>query len=206
MPAFQAAELAASLALGIGALHMLAPDHWVPLALYCHAKGITTRRSAAIAAAGGLAHVAGSLLAMLLAIGAGLAIAGSFSSLSNYIIGISFIVIAGWMAFRGLRAPGVEGGPVDTSRGTKWLVFATASSPELTIFPVYLAASVNGPGTVTIALVAFTIGTVVSIVSVTLAGIKGAGRFLNAPGREREIDYLIAAILLFVGFGVIILG
>lgn len=185
---------------------MLAPDHWVPLTVYCHTRKISTGRSAAIAAAGGLAHVGGSLLAMLAAIGVGLAIATTLSDLSKYIIGFSFIGVALWMVVQGLRAPEVVRSNVATSRGTKWLVFATASSPELTIFPVYLAASVYGLGQVTIALLAFTVGTVASIVAVTLAGLRGAAQFLNAPGREREIDYALALILLGLGIGVIVVG
>ncbi len=194
------------LALGIGALHMLAPDHWVPLTVYCHNKGLPTRKSAAIATAGGLAHVAGSLLAMFFAIGIGLAVVNRFSDLSNDVVGASFVGVGLWMGVKGIRAPPTEDGRVDTSRGAKWLVFATASSPELTIFPIYLAASLNGLGAVAVTLGAFTIGTVVSIVFLTLAGMKGMSRFLTAPGREREIDIAIALILLTLGVTVIAFG
>ncbi len=185
----------ALLALGIGALHMLAPDHWVPLTIYCHSKGLTPGRSAFLAAAGGFAHVLGSLLVMVLAIAVGFALAASFSQLSNIVVGVSFLTVSLYMVVSGLRAPQTEEGLVDMSSGAKWLVFATASSPELTIFPVYLSASVYGLVGVTASLSAFTAGTVLSIVIVTLAGIKGMGRFLRAPGRKRQIDYAIAIVM-----------
>lgn len=174
---------------------MLAPDHWVPLTIYCHSKKFTSRRSAVLAAAGGFAHVLGSLVVMALAIAVGFALAASFSQLSNIVVGVSFASVSLYMVVSGFRAPKTEDDRVDLSRGAKWLVFATASSPELTIFPVYLSASVYGFVGVTASLSAFTAGTVLSIVAVTMVGIKGMGRFLRAPGRVRQIDYAIAVAM-----------
>jgi hypothetical protein len=183
---------------------MLAPDHWVPLTLYCHTKGYSTGRTSMIAAAGGLAHVAGSIITMAVAIFVGLALALGFSQFSNYAIGVSFAVIAVYMAFSGFRASETEEGRVELSRGAKWLVLATASSPEPTIFPIYLSASVRGLGLVVASISAFTFGTVVSIVLVTLARMKGLGLFLRAPGREKQIDYAIA--LVMAGLAIFILA
>lgn len=192
------------LALGIGAVHMLAPDHWVPLSLYCHTKSFSQSRTSMLAAVGGLAHVAGSLITMAVALVIGFALALGFSKFSNFTIGLSFAAIAVYMTVSGFRAPETEEGRVELSRGAKWLVIATASSPELTIFPVYLSANIQGLGVVVASISAFTIGTVASIVLVTLAGMRGLGFFLRAPGRERQIDYAIA--LVMAGLAVFILA
>jgi len=184
---------------------MLAPDHWVPLTLYCHARKFSRSRSALLAAAGGLAHVVASLITMAVAIVIGFALATSFSRLSNYAIGISFAAVSVYLAVSGFRAPEAEEERVDLTRGAKWLVFATASSPELTTFPAYLSASVSGLADVAASISAFTAGTIISIVLVTLAGLRGLGMFLRAPGREKQIDYAfavgMAALAAFVFAG-----
>ncbi|MDV3278549.1 MAG: hypothetical protein LYZ69_08845 [Nitrososphaerales archaeon] len=189
----------AAVALGVGALHMVAPDHWVPLTVYSHKKGFSSKKVAIIAALGGFAHVAGSLVVMVAAVVIGFAVAASFSALTNTMVGASFVVVGLYMLVAGMKAPDVEEDRVDVVKGTKWLVFAGASSPELTIFPIYLAANVYGLVGVTISVSAFALGTVLSMVLVTIAGVKGMGRFLRAPGRERQVDYILALVLLALG-------
>lgn len=193
------------LALGIGAVHMLAPDHWVPLTVYCHSRQFSSQRSAILAAAGGIAHVAGSLIAMTAAVAVGYAVVTNFAGLTQQVVGASFVIVGIYMAYTGYRA-GVAEPRVEASRATKWLVLATASSPELTIFPIYLAASVYGSWGVALSMGAFTVGTVVSIVLTTLAAIHGVGRFLRKPGRSRQIDLALAATLLVLGALVISSG
>jgi hypothetical protein len=52
----------AAVAAGIGALHTLAPDHWVPFAALARAEGWSARRTAAVTAACGFGHVTTSVL------------------------------------------------------------------------------------------------------------------------------------------------
>ncbi len=193
----------AALGLGVGAFHMLAPDHWVPLVVYCNSKGIPARRVSFLAVAGGLAHTAGSLIAMVIAIAVGQVVATSFSGASGLLVGLSFLAVGAWKFVSTVRERGSDPEKKEVSQGTKWLVFAATSSPELTIFPVYLAASVFGLLAVALALGAFAAGTIISLVAVTLAGTKGMGRFLRVPGRERQIDYAIALVLLALGVFVV---
>lgn len=205
MPDPFAGTSVALLALGVGAAHMLAPDHWVPLTVYCHAKNLSFGRSALIAAAGGFAHVVASIITMAVAVIVGFALASGLSQISNYVVGASFAAIAAYMVLSGLRAKETEEGRAGISRGVKWMVLATASSPELTIFPIYLSASVLGSAEVVASISAFAVGTVVAIMLVTLAGLRGVGVFLRKPGREKQIDYAIAfvmaalAVLAFAG-------
>ncbi len=192
------------LGLGVGALHMLAPDHWVPLTVYCHQKEMGVRRTALIAAAGGAAHVAGSLLAMFLALAIGLAVAYNFSQFSAIAVGLSFLAIGVWKLASTLRSRSRKDDPESRDvRGTKWLVFAATTSPELTIFPIFLAASVYGLWVVLVCLLMFALGTVASLVSITVAGVRGMGRFLRGSKREMQIDYAISAILLALGIVVL---
>ncbi len=196
-----------AIAFGIGVVHMLAPDHWVPLTIYCHSKNLSLRRSASIAAAGGIAHVLGSLIAAAVAVVVGFALVGDLSSYSSYVIGVSFVLIGVWMFYSGLRTEdGSVSQKAERVKSTKWLVFATASSPELTVLPVYLAATSYGFPVIALSLVVFTVATVASIVVVTIAGVHGMGRFLRKLGRERQIDFGIALVLGVIGLFVILGG
>lgn len=192
--------------LGIGAVHMLAPDHWVPLTVYCHSKGMPERRISLLAIAGGLAHTAGSLVALVIAIAVGQVVAANFSGAAGLLVGMSFLAVGLWKLVATIRERSVDPENKGVSQGTKWLVMTATSSPELTIFPAYLAASVFGLLAVAATLAAFTAGTVVSLVAITLAGTRGMGRFLRVPGREKQIDYTIAAVLIGLGLVVMVGG
>jgi nickel/cobalt transporter (NicO) family protein len=52
----------AGVAAGVGALHTLAPDHWVPFAALGRAEGWSARRTALVTAGCGLGHVTVSVL------------------------------------------------------------------------------------------------------------------------------------------------
>src|SRR5437762_5015258 len=70
-PAFWALALAAA---SVGALHSVAPDHWVPFAALARARGWSPWRTARITLACGLGHVTVSaglgVLALALGMGA----------------------------------------------------------------------------------------------------------------------------------------
>jgi nickel/cobalt transporter (NicO) family protein len=76
--------------------------------------------------------------------------------------------------------------------------FGAAASPDLTILPVFLAASALGAGAAIGSLAVFTIVTVVTIVGLTIATALGA-RLLTAPWIDRSANLLTAGILLLIG-------
>src|SRR3954454_11096445 len=59
-------------AMGVGSLHTLAPDHWVPFAALARAQGWSRGRTASITAACGFGHVSVSVLLGVLALVFGL--------------------------------------------------------------------------------------------------------------------------------------
>jgi nickel/cobalt transporter (NicO) family protein len=76
--------------------------------------------------------------------------------------------------------------------------FGAAASPDLTILPVFLAASALGAGAAIGSLAVFTIVTVVTIVGLTIATALGA-RLLTAPWIDRSANLLTAGTLLLIG-------
>ena len=89
------------------------------------------------------------------------------------------------------------------SRGARRLAallvpFGAAASPDLTILPVFLAASALGAGAALGSLAVFAIVTVVTIVGLTVATALGA-RLLTAPWIDRGANLLTAGTLLLIG-------
>ncbi|HWG27093.1 hypothetical protein [Actinospica sp.] len=76
--------------------------------------------------------------------------------------------------------------------------FGAAASPDLTILPVFLAASALGGATAVGALLVFAGVTVATIVGLTVAATLGVAR-LTAPWMERRANLLTAATLLVFG-------
>jgi hypothetical protein len=89
------------------------------------------------------------------------------------------------------------------ARGPRGLVtflipFGAAASPDLTILPVFLAASALGAGAALGSLGVFTIVTVVTIVGLTIATALGA-RLVTAPWIDRSANLLTAGTVLLIG-------
>ena len=93
--------------------------------------------------------------------------------------------------------------PQPQARGARGLVallvpFGAAASPDLTILPVFLAASALGAGAAIGSLAVFTVVTVGTIVGLTVATALGARR-LTAPWIDRSANLLAAGTLLLIG-------
>jgi len=76
--------------------------------------------------------------------------------------------------------------------------FGAAASPDLTILPVFLAASTLGGSVAVGSLLVFALVTVGTIVGLTVAASLGAAR-LTAPWIERRANLLTAGTLLLLG-------
>jgi nickel/cobalt exporter len=76
--------------------------------------------------------------------------------------------------------------------------FGAAASPDLTILPVFLAASALGAGAAIGSLAVFTLVTMGTIAGLTVATALGA-RLLTAPWIDRGANLLTAGTLLLIG-------
>ena len=76
--------------------------------------------------------------------------------------------------------------------------FGAAASPDLTILPVFLAASAFGGAVAVGSLLVFALVTIGTIVGLTVAASLGAAR-LGAPWIERRANLLTAGTLLVLG-------
>jgi nickel/cobalt transporter (NicO) family protein len=87
-----------------------------------------------------------------------------------------------------------------TARGLAGLLvpFGAAASPDLTILPVFLAASALGTTAALGSLATFTVATVATIVGLTTATALGA-RLFTAPWIDRRANLITALTLAAIG-------
>jgi threonine/homoserine/homoserine lactone efflux protein len=76
--------------------------------------------------------------------------------------------------------------------------FGAAASPDLTILPVFLAATTAGVATAIGSVVVFAAVTIGTIVGLTLAAAKGSYQ-LEGEWLERWGNTITAAVLLIIG-------
>lgn len=219
------ALLAASAGVGFG--HAILPDHWVPLAVMARARRYPLTQVARLSGLAGVAHVMLSIVLGALIIVIGLQFQSTVQSAEDTVIGCLLIATgAGFMVMeltgRGHSRAGhshaghdhgpdrdhddhEHGGHVhDHERGgvrglaAVMVPFGAAASPDLTILPVFLAATTAGVATAIGSVVIFAVVTIGTIVGLTLAGAKG-GYEIRGEWLDRWGNTFTAIVLVVIG-------
>jgi len=214
-------------AAGVGFGHAILPDHWLPLAVVGRTRRYPLSRVARLSALAGVAHVLISIVLGGVLIAVGLQFRSTVQSAQDTIIGC--LLIATGLGFVALELSGHghhqdrhghEHGDHEhgdqghehelyTQHGLRGLAaimvpFGAAASPDLTILPVFLAASAVGVATAIGALVIFAAVTIGTIVGLTLAAARG-GYQLRGQWLERWGNAITALVLVVIG-GLVLAG
>ncbi len=203
-------------AAGVGLAHAIMPDHWVPLAVVGRTQRYPLSRVARLSGMAAVAHVLVSLLLGGVIIAIGLQFRSAIQHAQDTIVGSVLIATGiGFLVFE-LSARGhthehpdehghghrhhhsVEHGEHLRGLAAIMVPFGVAASPDLTILPVFLAATAVGAGAAIGSLIAFALGTITTIVTLTLIATVGGYR-LRGNWLERWGDALTAATLLVIG-------
>jgi nickel/cobalt exporter len=96
--------------------------------------------------------------------------------------------------------PGAQGDDRKRLKGIAGIMvpFGAAASPDLTILPVFLAATAVGTGTAVGSLIAFAVVTICTVVCLTLIAAFGGYR-LRGQWLERWGNAITASVLLVIG-------
>jgi nickel/cobalt exporter len=225
----------ALVAAGIGALHTLAPDHWVPFAALARAEGWSSRRTALVTAACGFGHVTVSVLLGLVSLVLGLEIMRAFGEHLERIAGmllIGFGVVYGlWGLHRAMRdriharmhgvLPAHEhGGSPDHqhhdhhhhhhqdagARRTAWTLFLLFSAdPCVAVVPMMFAAAPLGWTSTLVVVMAYEAATITTMVGLALPA-RAAASAIRGQWVDRYGDALAGGIITAVGAFVAVLG
>jgi nickel/cobalt exporter len=207
-------------AAGVGLGHAILPDHWVPLALVGRSRRYPLSRVARLSSLAGVTHVLVSIVLGAVVIAIGLQFRSTIQSAQDTIVGC--VLIATGIGFAVLELTG-RGHSHDhdhdhghdhdhhhdhdhsdrPARGLHGLAavvvpFGAAASPDLTILPVFLAATTAGVATAIGSLVAFAAATIGTIVGLTVAAARG-GYEIRGQWLERWGNVFTALVLLAIG-------
>src|SRR5258707_755009 len=170
-----AAPLLAAAGVALG--HAVLPDHWVPLAVVGRTRRYSLARVAGLSGLAGVTHVLVSLLLGAVIIVIGLQFRSQIEQAQNTIVGTLLIVTGVGFAIYELSGrahgrahphphphphPTVGGDGESRFHGLAGIMvpFGAAASPDLTILPVFLAATTAGAGAAIGSLAVFAIVTV----------------------------------------------
>jgi hypothetical protein len=220
-------------AAGVGFGHAILPDHWVPLAVLGRTRRYPLARVARLSGLAGIAHVLVSIVLGAVIIAVGLQFRSSVQRAQDTIIGAILILTglafaALELTGRGHGHPHDEAGhrhahaqgglrahahaPHESSVGRPgrlhglaavMVPFGAAASPDLTILPVFLAATTVGAGAAIGSLIVFAAVTIATIVALTLlacfGGYQVRGRWLERWGNSFTALTLVVIGALVLG-------
>jgi hypothetical protein len=208
-------------AAGVGFGHAILPDHWIPLAVLGRTRRYPLSRVARLSGLAGVAHVLVSIILGAVIIAVGLQFRSSVEHAQDTIIGC--ILIATGMGFLLLELTGrghhhdhdhdhhhhgQEHGQ-DHAHGrlgglaAVMVPFGAAASPDLTILPVFLAATTAGVATAVGSVVIFAAVTIGTIMGLTLAAARG-GYQIKGDWLERWGNLVTAGVLTAIGLLVLL--
>jgi nickel/cobalt transporter (NicO) family protein len=196
-------------AAGVGFAHAVLPDHWMPLATVGRTRRWSLPRLARVSGLAGLGHVALSVVLGAIVIAVGLQFRHSVQSAQDAIVG-GLLIVTG-LAFLVLQARGHrhhhehehehehEHGHRHGSGALAILIpFGAAASPDLTILPVFLAATTAGTATAVGTVVLFGAVTIATFVVLTVL-VAAAGYQLRGDWLERRGNAVTGVVLLVIG-------
>ena len=214
-------------AAGVGFGHAILPDHWVPLAVLGRTRRYPLTRIARLSSLAGVAHVLVSIVLGAVIIAIGLQFRSTIEHAQDTIIGC--ILIATGIGFLALELTGHghhhdhehgnhthdhdhdhhdhHGSEPTTGRlggiAAVMVPFGAAASPDLTILPVFLAATTAGIATAVGSVVIFAAVTIGTIVGLTLAAARG-GYQIEGEWLERWGNLFTAGVLTIIGLLVLL--
>ena len=207
-------------AAGVGFGHAILPDHWVPLAVIGRTRRYPLSRVARLSGLAGVAHVLVSVVLGAVIVVVGLQLRSTVEHAQDAIVGS--LLIATGLLFLGLELTG-RGHRHDHDHDhahdddhdhphhhhehgllSIMVPFGAAASPDLTILPVFLAATTAGAGAAIGSVIVFGAVTVGTIVGLTLFAAAG-GYQVRGEWLERWGNVLTAAVLIAIG-GLVLAG
>lgn len=206
----------AGAAATVGALHTLAPDHWVPFAALARAQRWSAAKTARVTFLCGFGHVTVSALLGLLGLSFGRAIfqrAGArMEAVAGFLL-VGFGLAYGVWGMRRAAGRRVHGHPHahydhvhDASKTTAWSLFLLFSAdPCVAVIPLLFAAAPLGTAS-TVGLVLFyeaaTIGTMIVLVLPARAGFQR----LRFPWLDHWGDAAAGGLIAATGLVVMAIG
>lgn len=180
-----------SAAIVLAVLHMVAPDHWIPLTVVSKKFNYSSSKTYETALLIGILHSAASVTLAVVAYFIGeLLVKNSLHFL--YLSSVILLIIVGiYFIVNGYFEDFEE--PESSTLSTK-SILTVSIFPDFAFIPIMLAASTLPLIQVSAVIMAFILLTCITVVIMTVGASKGFSRTMEKVP-PRYIDYIIGAIL-----------
>ena len=219
----------AVVAAGVGSLHTLAPDHWVPFAALARAERWSMRRTAVITAACGLGHVTVSVALGLVSLFVGLelmrAIGQQLEQIAGLLLSAFGVAYALWGLHRAVReriherlhdvlpahehpSSGHHHHLHAGARGhrTAWTLFLLFSAdPCVAVVPLLFVSAPLGWGSTLGVAIAYEASTIATMVGLAVPA-RAAASAVRGQWVDRYGDALAGGVITLVGVVVAVIG
>ena len=189
-------------AAAVGALHTLAPDHWMPFAALARARNWTPVRALRTTILCGLGHVTVSALLGIAALSAGLGIAqligGKLASIAPLLLMRFGTVYLLW----GLRPHRHRHEKQGLTEGALFVLFS--SDPCVALIPLILASAGGGWPLILAVIAAYEIGTITSM-SVLVVTAHASARAIRLHIFDHYGDAIAGGLIVTAGAAVQVL-
>lgn len=205
----------------VGALHTMAPDHWMPFAALARARGWSVRRATRTTILCGFGHVTVSAALGIAALFAGLGVIHAIGSrlesqATGLLMGFGMVYMIWGLRRSFRRDPHAVIHPRDHhhSHGahehdhglTEWSLFLLFSAdPCVAVIPMIMAAAGGGVASVAAVVITYEIATIATMVILVAAAHAGVST-LRAPWLDRYGDAAAGAFIVTVGAAMAVLG
>ena len=180
-----------SAAMVLAVLHMVAPDHWIPLTVVSKKFNYSSSKTYETALLIGILHSAASVALAVVAYYLGeLLVSDSLYFL--YLSSVILLIIVGiYFVFNGYFEKSED--PESSALSSK-SILTVSIFPDFAFIPIMLAASALPLIQVSAVIMAFIFLTCITVVIMTLGASKGFSRSIEKIP-PRYIDYVMGAIL-----------
>jgi putative Mn2+ efflux pump MntP len=210
-------------AVGVGSLHTMAPDHWVPFAALARAQGWSRAKTIRVTAACGFGHVTVSVLLGVLALFFGLEVLRVVGERMEAAAGLLLIGFGVVYAVYGLRHASAHlrghfhghthghhhahaDHDHDSHRMTPWALFVLFSAdPCVAVMPILFAAAPLGMARTALVVAAYELATIATMV-VLVVPAAAAARQIGGRRVTRYGDAFAGAVIVSVGLFVAVVG
>lgn len=200
----------------VGAVHSMAPDHWVPFAAVARARGWPAGRTARVTFLCGFGHVTVSVLLGLAALIAGREVLEAFGRRLETVAGLLLVAFGGGYALWGLRrttGQRLHGHPHahydhvhDPSSVTAFSLFLLfCADPCVAVIPILLAAAPLGLARAASVVAVYEAATIGAMLALVLPARAGA-RMLRSGWLDRWGDALAGGLIAGAGLAAMTFG
>lgn len=196
-------------AIGVGLVHSLAPDHWLPFASLARAQGWSRRKLLFVSFLAGLGHVGSSFVlgAVGIVLGMGLVHLEGVESFRGNIAGFLLIGFGVAYALWGLKH--IRDQHLHFHKGemiTLWTLMAIfVFGPCEPLIPLMFLAVQHGWPGIWLTTIAFSITTVFMVVAQSMLAFLGFN-FLPQRAMEKWSHVMAGGVIALTGLAVMLLG